>query len=168
MFATSTSPRSSASRPAAGGRAWGRAGRPRPADIGADFSPLTLHKTFCTPHGGGGPGMGPIAVARHLVPFLPGHPVAGIGGTESIGPVSAAPFGSPSILTIPRVYIALMGRDGLVKATQVAILNANYMAKRLEKHYPILYTGKAGYVAHEFILDLRQFKEAAGGEAVGV
>jgi glycine dehydrogenase len=112
--------------------------------------------------------MGPIAVARHLASFLPGHPVAGIGGTESIGPVSAAPFGSPSILTIPWVYIALMGRDGLVKATQVAILNANYMAKRLEKHYPILYTGKAGYVAHEFILDLRQFKETAGVEAMDV
>jgi glycine dehydrogenase len=140
----------------------------RPGDIGADVCHLNLHKTFCIPHGGGGPGMGPIAVARHLASFLPGHPVAGIGGTESIGPVSAAPFGSPSILTIPWVYIALMGRDGLVKATQVAILNANYMAKRLEKHYPILYTGKAGYVAHEFILDLRQFKETAGVEAMDV
>ena len=140
----------------------------RPGDIGADVCHLNLHKTFCIPHGGGGPGMGPIAVARHLAPFLPGHPVTGTGGPESIGPVSAAPFGSPSILTIPWVYIALMGRDGLMKATQVAILNANYMAKRLEKHYPILYTGDGGYVAHEFILDLRQFKETAGVEAMDV
>src|SRR6476660_9786200 len=140
----------------------------RPGDIGADVCHLNLHKTFCIPHGGGGPGVGPIGVAKHLVPFLPGHPVTGIGGTESIGPVSAAPFGSPSILTIPWVYIALMGRDGLTKATQVAILNANYMAKRLEKHYPVLYTGNAGFVAHEFILDLRQFKETAGVEAMDV
>jgi glycine dehydrogenase len=140
----------------------------RPGDIGADVCHLNLHKTFCIPHGGGGPGMGPIAVARHLAPYLPGHPVTGQGGGESIGPVSAAPFGSPSILTIPWVYIALMGRDGLKKATQVAILNANYMAKRLEKHYPILYTGTTGFVAHEFILDLRQFKEAAGVEAMDV
>ena len=140
----------------------------RPGDIGADVCHLNLHKTFCIPHGGGGPGMGPIAVARHLAPFLPGHPVTGLGGDESIGPVAAAPFGSPSILTIPWVYIALMGRDGLAKATQVAILNANYMAKRLEKHYPVLYTGNAGFVAHEFILDLRQFKETAGVEAMDV
>jgi len=140
----------------------------RPGDIGADVCHLNLHKTFCIPHGGGGPGMGPIAVARHLAPFLPGHPVTGLGGDESIGPVAAAPFGSPSILTIPWVYIALMGRDGLTKATQVAILNANYMAKRLEKHYPVLYTGNAGFVAHEFILDLRQFKETAGVEAMDV
>ena len=110
----------------------------RPGDIGADVCHLNLHKTICIPHGGGGPGMGPIAVARHLATFLPGHPITGLGGTQSIGPVSAAPYGSPSILTIPWVYIALMGRDGLMKATQVAILNANYMAKRLEKHYPVL------------------------------
>jgi glycine cleavage system P protein (glycine dehydrogenase) len=140
----------------------------RPGDIGADVCHLNLHKTFCIPHGGGGPGMGPIAVARHLAPFLPGHPVTGLGGADSIGPVSAAPYGSPSILTISWVYIALMGRDGLTKATQVAILNANYMAKRLEKHYPILYAGAAGFVAHEFILDLRQFKESAGVEAMDV
>ena len=140
----------------------------RPGDIGADVCHLNLHKTFCIPHGGGGPGMGPIAVARHLAPFLPGHPVTGLGGAESIGPVSAAPYGSPSILTISWVYIALMGRDGLAEATQVAILNANYMAKRLEKHYPILYTGISGFVAHEFILDLRQFKETAGVEAMDV
>jgi len=140
----------------------------RPGEIGADVCHLNLHKTFCIPHGGGGPGMGPIAVARHLAPFLPGHPVTGLGGAESIGPVSAAPYGSPSILTISWVYIALMGRDGLTEATQVAILNANYMAKRLEKHYPILYTGTSGFVAHEFILDLRLFKETAGVEAMDV
>ena len=140
----------------------------RPGDIGADVCHLNLHKTFCIPHGGGGPGMGPIAVARHLAPFLPSHPVTGLGGAESIGPVSAAPYGSPSILTISWVYIALMGRDGLTEATRVAILNANYMAKRLEKHYPILYTGTSGFVAHEFILDLRQFKETAGVEAMDV
>lgn len=140
----------------------------RPGDIGADVCHLNLHKTFCIPHGGGGPGMGPIAVARHLAPFLPGHPVTGQGGAQAIGPVSAAPYGSPSILTISWVYIALMGRDGLTMATQVAILNANYMARRLEKYYPILYTGISGFVAHEFILDLRQFKDAAGVEAMDV
>ena len=140
----------------------------RPGDIGADVCHLNLHKTFCIPHGGGGPGMGPIAVARHLAPFLPGHPVTGLGGPDSIGPISAAPYGSPSIMTISWVYIALMGREGLRTATQVAILNANYMAKRLEKYYPILYTGTSGFVAHEFILDLRQFKEAAGVEAMDV
>lgn len=140
----------------------------RPGDIGADVCHLNLHKTFCIPHGGGGPGMGPIGVARHLSPFLPGHPVTGLGGEESIGPVSAAPYGSPSIMTISWVYMALMGRDGLTLATQVAILNANYMAKRLEKYYPILYTGTSGFVAHEFIIDLRQFKESAGVEAMDV
>ncbi len=140
----------------------------RPGDFGADVCHLNLHKTFCIPHGGGGPGMGPICVARHLVPFLPGHPVTGLGGAQSIGPVSAAPYGSPSILTISWVYIALMGHDGLTKATQIAILNANYMAKRLEKHYPVLYTGQRGFVAHEFILDLRQFKESAGVDVMDV
>ncbi|HSA61190.1 MAG TPA: aminomethyl-transferring glycine dehydrogenase [Nitrospiraceae bacterium] len=140
----------------------------RPGDIGADVCHLNLHKTFCIPHGGGGPGMGPIGVARHLAPFLPGHPVTKLGGPEAIGPVSAAPFGSASILPISWVYIALMGRDGLTKATQVAILNANYMAKRLEKHYAIVYTGRTGLVAHEFILDLRQFKESTGVEAMDV
>ena len=140
----------------------------RPGDIGADVCHLNLHKTFCIPHGGGGPGMGPIGVARHLSSFLPGHPVTGLGGEQSIGPVSAAPYGSPSILTISWVFMALMGRDGMTMATQVAILNANYMAKRLEKYYPILYTGASGYVAHEFILDLRQFKENAGVEAMDV
>ncbi|MDL1890783.1 aminomethyl-transferring glycine dehydrogenase, partial [Nitrospirales bacterium NOB] len=140
----------------------------RPADLGADVCHLNLHKTFCIPHGGGGPGMGPIGVARHLVPFLPGHPVVQVGGTQSIGPVSAAPYGSPSIVTISWVYIALMGREGLTKATQVAILNANYMAKRLEKHYPVLYTGARGFVAHEFILDLRPLKDRSGVEAMDV
>ncbi|MBP6265177.1 MAG: aminomethyl-transferring glycine dehydrogenase [Nitrospira sp.] len=140
----------------------------RPADLGADVCHLNLHKTFCIPHGGGGPGMGPIGVASHLVPFLPGHPVTKLGGPQSIGPVSAAPYGSPSILTISWVYIALMGREGLTKATQVAILNANYMAKRLEKHYPVLYSGSRGFVAHEFILDLRPLKEGSGVEAMDV
>jgi glycine dehydrogenase len=140
----------------------------RLGDIGADVCHLNLHKTFCIPHGGGGPGVGPIGVARHLVPFLPGHPVIRLGGPQAIGPVSAAPFGSPSILPISWMYIALMGREGLTKATQVAILNANYMAKRLEKHFSILYRGDSGLVAHEFILDLREFKESAGVEAMDV
>lgn len=140
----------------------------RPADLGADVCHLNLHKTFCIPHGGGGPGMGPIGVARHLVPFIPGHPVTKLGGPQSIGPVSAAPYGSPSILTISWVYIALMGREGLTKATQIAILNANYMAKRLEKYYPVLYSGTRGFVAHEFILDLRPLKESSGVEAMDV
>jgi glycine dehydrogenase len=137
----------------------------RPGDIGADVCHLNLHKTFCIPHGGGGPGMGPIGVAAHLAPFLPGHPVTKLGGKDSIGPVSAAPYGSASILPISWVYIALMGAEGLTKATKVAILNANYMAKRLEKHYPVLYAGKHGLVAHEFIVDLRAFKDSAGVEA---
>ncbi len=140
----------------------------RLGDIGADVCHLNLHKTFCIPHGGGGPGVGPIGVARHLVPFLPGHPVVKLGGPQTIGSVSAAPFGSPGILPISWTYIAMMGREGLTKATQVAILNANYMAKRLEKHYSILYRGELGLVAHEFILDLREFKESAGVEAMDV
>jgi len=136
-------------------------GLTRPGDIGADVCHLNLHKTFCIPHGGGGPGMGPIGVAAHLVPFLPGHPVEGGGG---VGAVSAAPHGSASILPISWVYIALMGPDGLAKATSVAILNANYMAQRLEGHYPVLYTGTRGRVAHEFILDARPLKKSAGVE----
>ncbi|HKQ48835.1 MAG TPA: aminomethyl-transferring glycine dehydrogenase, partial [Phycisphaerae bacterium] len=135
----------------------------RPGDIGADVCHLNLHKTFCIPHGGGGPGMGPIGVARHLAAFLPGHPIQSKSSPESaVGPVSAAPYGSPSILTISWVYIALMGSDGLKRASQVAILNANYMAKRLEGHYPILYRGKGGRVAHEFIVDARAFEKSAG------
>jgi len=140
----------------------------RPGDIGADVCHLNLHKTFCIPHGGGGPGMGPIGVAAHLAPFLPGHPVTRQGGVSAIGPISAAPYGSASILTISWVYIALMGGPGLTKATQVAILNANYMAKRLAKHFPVLYTGTQGLVAHEFILDLRSFKQSAGVEVMDV
>jgi glycine dehydrogenase len=143
-------------------------GLARPGDIGADVCHINLHKTFCIPHGGGGPGMGPVAVASHLAPFLPGHPVTGQGGSSSIGPVSAAPYGSPSILPISWIYIRLMGPAGLTKATEVAILNANYMAKRLEGHYPILYTGSSGRVAHEFIADLRPFKKSAGIEAEDV
>jgi len=150
-----------------------------PGVIGADVCHLNLHKTFCIPHGGGGPGMGPIGVASHLAPFLPGHPVVSpFGenskqqsskaanlegtGTAAIGPVSAAPWGSPSILLISWVYIALMGADGLKRATQVAILNANYMAKRLESHYPVLFRGKNGTCAHEFIIDCRQFERSSG------
>jgi glycine dehydrogenase len=135
-------------------------GLTRPAEIGADVCHLNLHKTFCIPHGGGGPGMGPIAVASHLAPFLPGHPVVRTGGDRSLGTVSAAPWGSGSILAISWVYVRLMGAAGLRKATQIAILNANYMAKRLEPHYPIVYTGLRGRVAHEFILDCRPFKKA--------
>ncbi|AFY55964.1 glycine dehydrogenase, decarboxylating [Rivularia sp. PCC 7116] len=132
----------------------------RPGDFGADVCHLNLHKTFCIPHGGGGPGMGPIGVAAHLVPFLPGNPVT----ASSDGSVSAAPWGSASILVISWMYIAMMGADGLTEATKVAILNANYMAKRLEKHYPVLYAGKNGLVAHECILDLRSLKKSANIE----
>src|SRR5262249_46912861 len=109
-----------------------------PARIGADVCHLNLHKTFCIPHGGGGPGMGPIAVAAHLAPFLPGHPVTGLQGA---GPVSAAPYGSAGILPISWAYIALMGAEGLTRASQIAILNANYMMKRLAPHYDVLFTG---------------------------
>jgi len=136
----------------------------RPGDFGADVCHLNLHKTFCIPHGGGGPGMGPIAVAPHLVPFLPGHPLAP-AGSQPVGPVSAAPWGSASILPISFAYIAMMGGEGLKRATEVAILNANYMAKRLEAHYQVVYAGKNGRVAHEFIIDCRPFKKSAGIEA---
>lgn len=129
----------------------------RPGDIGADVCHLNLHKTFAIPHGGGGPGVGPICVADHLAPFLPGHPIVDAGG--SIGPVAAAPFGSASILLISWAYIAMLGTEGLKKSTQVAILNANYMAKRLSEHYNILYTGKNDRVAHEYILDLRSLRQ---------
>jgi glycine dehydrogenase len=135
-----------------------------PGFIGADVCHLNLHKTFCIPHGGGGPGMGPIGVAKHLAPFLPSHPVAAPAGAtdKSIGPVSAAAYGSASILTISWVYIALMGGAGLRKATQLAILNANYMAKRLENHYKVLFRGATGLCAHEFIIDVRGFDKSAG------
>jgi glycine dehydrogenase len=134
----------------------------RPADFGADVCHLNLHKTFCIPHGGGGPGVGPIGVKAHLVPYLPGHSlVAGVGGEQGIGAVTSAPWGSASILPISWMYMALMGGAGLKRATQVAILNANYIAKRLEGHYDILYTGQNGRVAHECILDVRPFKKSA-------
>ena len=130
-------------------------GLTRPADMGADVCHINLHKTFCIPHGGGGPGMGPICVAEHLIPYLPGHPLA---SESASGPVSSAPIGSASILAISWAYIAMMGADGLKLATEAAILNANYMAKKLSAHYSVLYTGKHGRCAHEFILDLREFK----------
>jgi glycine dehydrogenase len=130
----------------------------RPGDLGADVCHINLHKTFSIPHGGGGPGMGPICVAAHLAPFLPTHPVVPTGGAQAIGPVSAAPWGSASVLPISWAYIRLMGADGLKQATRVAILNANYVAKRLENHFPVLYKGQRGLVAHECILDLRAFK----------
>merc|ERR1712178_353868 len=131
----------------------------RPAEIGADVCHLNLHKTFCIPHGGGGPGMGPIGVKSHLAPFLPGHSVINIAGENSSGAVSAAPWGSASILPISWMYIAMMGADGLTEATKIAILNANYIAHRLESYYPVLYKGKYGFIAHECILDLRPLKK---------
>jgi glycine dehydrogenase len=154
----------------------------RPGDIGADVCHLNLHKTFCIPHGGGGPGMGPICVAPHLAPFLPRHPFAppppappatpeateATAEIAAVGPVAAAPWGSAGILPIPWVYIALMGARGLGRASAVAILNANYMAARLRPHFPVLYSGAGGRVAHEFILDLRPFKSSAGVEAEDV
>ncbi|HYW19375.1 MAG TPA: aminomethyl-transferring glycine dehydrogenase [Nodularia sp. (in: cyanobacteria)] len=136
----------------------------RPGDIGADVCHLNLHKTFCIPHGGGGPGMGPIGVAEHLVPFLPGHPVVPTIGHSQIGAVAAAPWGSASILVISWMYIAMMGAEGLTDATKVAILNANYIAHRLSDYYPVLYKGKNDLVAHECILDLRLLKKSASIE----
>lgn len=131
-----------------------------PANIGADVCHLNLHKTFCIPHGGGGPGMGPIGVAKHLVPYLPGHAVVDIDRGKSIHAVSAAPWGSASILIISHAYIAMMGAEGLTNATRYAILNANYIKTRLKEHYPVLYTGANGRCAHEMILDCRSFKSA--------
>ncbi|HSE53278.1 MAG TPA: aminomethyl-transferring glycine dehydrogenase [Gemmatimonadales bacterium] len=142
-------------------------GLTRPGDIGADVCHLNLHKTFCIPHGGGGPGMGPIGVAAHLAPYLPGHPLADSPATAS-GAVSSGPWGSPSILPISWAYIAMMGPDGLAEATRYAILNANYVAKRLEGHYQTLYSGHAGLIAHECILDCRPFKGSAGVEVEDV
>ena len=136
-------------------------GLARPGDYGADVSHLNLHKTFCIPHGGGGPGMGPIGVKSHLAPFLPGHPVVD-GGTAPVGAVSAAPFGSASILPISYAYILMMGGDGLTLATQVAILAANYIAKRLDEHFPVLYKNHNGRVAHECIIDPRALKTTSG------
>ncbi len=141
----------------------------RPAEIGFDVCHLNLHKTFCIPHGGGGPGMGPIGVAAHLAPFLPEHPAhtgvnpaASLSPIGTVGTVSAAPWGSAGILSIPWTYIALMGADGLKRATQVAILTANYIAHRLKACYPIVYTGANGMVAHECIVDLRPLTQSSG------
>jgi len=139
----------------------------RPGAFGPDVLHLNLHKTFCIPHGGGGPGVGPIGVMAHLAPFLPGHPLRpDCGGAQAIGPVSAAPWGSPLILPIPWAYIRMMGAAGLKRATEIAILNANYVAARLAPYFPVLYTGKNGRVAHECIVDLRPMKEWASAEDV--
>jgi glycine dehydrogenase len=140
-------------------------GLARPGEYGADVSHLNLHKTFCIPHGGGGPGMGPIGVKAHLKPFLPNHPQtcqAENGGSGAAGPVSAAPYGSASILTISYIYILMMGGEGLTRATEVAILNANYIASKLESHFPVLYRNAKGRVAHECIIDPRPLKNSAG------
>ncbi|MEP7168800.1 MAG: aminomethyl-transferring glycine dehydrogenase [Bacteroidota bacterium] len=143
-------------------------GLTNPAMIGADVCHLNLHKTFAIPHGGGGPGMGPIGVAAHLAPYLPSHPIIKTGGEKGVHAVSAAPWGSASILLISYAYIKMLGRTGLKLATQIAILNANYICKKLEKHYPILYKGANGFVAHEMILDCRSFKTSAQIEVTDI
>jgi glycine dehydrogenase len=135
----------------------------RPGDYGADVCHINLHKTFSIPHGGGGPGVGPIAVKSHLAPYLPSHPFAP-GTASQIGPIAAAPWGSAGVLPISWMYIRMMGAAGLRKATQLALLNANYMAARLSTAYPVLYRGKSGYCAHEFIIDARGLKKSAGIE----
>jgi glycine dehydrogenase len=140
----------------------------RPADVGADVCHLNLHKTFCIPHGGGGPGMGPIGVVERLAPFLPNNPIVETGGAQSEGAVSGAPWGGASILPISMMYIDMMGGEGLTYATKVAILNANYVAARLEAHYPVLYKGTNGRVAHECIVDPPPHKARAGGGGVGI
>jgi glycine dehydrogenase len=132
-----------------------------PGEFGGDVSHLNLHKTFCIPHGGGGPGVGPVAVAAHLAKFLPGHRYFA-NGKEAIGAVAAAPYGSASILPISWMYMEMMGSEGLTAATEAAILNANYVARRLAPHYPVLYSGPGGLVAHECILDLRHLKDISG------
>jgi len=138
-------------------------GLAKPGEFGADVSHLNLHKTFCIPHGGGGPGVGPVAVRAHLAPYLPNHPMrADAGPATGVGPVSAAPWGSAGILPIPWAYITMMGGEGLTEATKVAILSANYVAARLAPHYPILHTGANDRVAHECILDMRPIKDASG------
>lgn len=139
-----------------------------PGEIGADVCHLNLHKTFCIPHGGGGPGVGPIGVKEHLAPFLPGHPLIATGGKKAIAPVSGAPWGSAGILPISWAYIKMMGGVGLTYATKITLLNANYILSRLKPLYPILYTNQNGRCAHEFILDVRKFKESAGIEAIDV
>ena len=133
-----------------------------PAEIGADVCHLNLHKTFAIPHGGGGPGMGPICVAGHLVEFLPVHPVVQTGGVKSLSAISAAPYGSASILTISHAYCHMLGSDGLTLSTKLAIMNANYIAARLKDYFEVLYTGKTGFVAHEMIIDCRPFKQSSG------
>ncbi len=139
-----------------------QAGLARPGDYGADVCHFNLHKTFAIPHGGGGPGMGPISANDKLAPYLPGHPVVDVGGEKGTGPVSAAPWGSPSILPISWTYIRLLGPDGVRKASEGAVLNANYLGTKLEEHFPILYHGERGRVAHEFILDLHPARNASG------
>ncbi|KAF9321247.1 hypothetical protein BG003_002757 [Podila horticola] len=138
-----------------------------PGHIGADVCHLNLHKTFCIPHGGGGPGMGPIGVKSHLAPYLPGHPVLATGGEKAIGPISAAPHGSASILPISWAYVKMMGGEGIKSATEIALLNANYMAHRLSKHYKVLFTNENGMCAHEFIIDIRPFG-SVGIEAIDI
>ena len=137
-------------------------GLSRPGDYGADVSHLNLHKTFCIPHGGGGPGMGPIGVKAHLARFVPGHPMTDGASASAVGPVSAAPFGSASILTISYIYILMMSGEGLKRATEIAILNANYIAARLHPHFPVLYRNARGRVAHECIVDPRPLKASCG------
>jgi glycine dehydrogenase len=137
-------------------------GLARPGRFGADVSHLNLHKTFCIPHGGGGPGVGPVAVRSHLAPFLPNHPVVADAGPATGVPISGAPWGSAGILPISWAYIRLMGAEGLREATEVAILSANYVARRLAGHYPVLYTGRDGLVAHECIVDLRPITKETG------
>ena len=138
-------------------------GLAKPGHFGADVSHLNLHKTFCIPHGGGGPGVGPVAARAHLAPYLPNHPLdATAGPSTGPGPVSAAPYGSAGILPVSWAYVRLMGADGLTRATQIAVLTANYVAKRLQPHYPVLYTGRGGLVAHECIVDLRQITKETG------
>jgi glycine dehydrogenase len=139
-----------------------------PATIGADVCHINLHKTFAIPHGGGGPGMGPICVAKHLAPYLPGHPVIKTGGMKAIPAVASTPWGSSSIMLVSYGYIRMLGAAGVTEATRYAILNANYLKSRLEEHYPVLYQGKSGRVAHEFILDLRPLKESTGVEVEDV
>jgi glycine dehydrogenase len=135
-----------------------------PAEIGADVCHINLHKTFAIPHGGGGPGMGPICVTKQLAPYLPGHPIVKVGGEKAVHAVSSAPWGSANILLISYAYIKMLGIEGLTDVTKIAILNANYLKSQLEKHYPVLYQGKNGRVGHEFILNMKQFKEQAGIE----
>ena len=138
-------------------------GLARPGKFGADVSHLNLHKTFCIPHGGGGPGVGPVAVREHLAPHLPNHPLAPEAGPATgPGPVSSAPYGSAGILPISWAYVRLMGGEGLTRATQVAVLSANYVAHRLQPHFPVLYTGRGGRVAHECIVDLRPLTKETG------